>query len=436
MLNTLSVSVFQEVITPPLGYPLCAGWYPSASAIEHDLLAEGIIVQAGAAPPVVICVLDWAELSNREHDRWRQALARAAGTSPDRVSVHCVHCHDTPWLDRDAQALLDEAGYPGVIMDVDWSERVRERVAASARQARSHPAEVTEVRAGRARITGLASNRRILGSDGKSKGVRWTRCRDESLRNEPEGVIDPDLKTISFWSGAVKIAALHFYAVHPTSYDGTGMVNADFVGLARNRLAREEGVPHLYLTECAGNITAGKYNEGDEASRVLFADKLYQAMITAEAQASPVPLESVLWRTVRVRLRAKMGERDETLWERLRDPAISDRVRSRTALELAYRNLDREGRCVAVSALHLGEKLVILHLPGEAFIEYQLEAQRLRPDAQVVAPAYGDCGPGYIPLKASYAEGGYEPDDAFCSPASEVVMRGAIRTVLFPALNP
>ena len=50
-----------------------------------------------------------------------------------------------------------------------------------------------------------------------------------------------------------------------------------------------------------------------------------------------------------------------------------------------------------------------LFLPGEPFIEYQLAAQKLRPDAVVNVAAYGDDGPGYIPTAAGYLEGGYEP---------------------------
>ena len=66
--------------------------------------------------------LDWAELSNRDHLRWREALAKAVGTTPDRVAVQCTHAHNAPWPDRDAQDLLDAAGFPGIIMAGTWCE--------------------------------------------------------------------------------------------------------------------------------------------------------------------------------------------------------------------------------------------------------------------------------------------------------------------------
>ncbi len=42
-------------------------------------------------------------------------------------------------------------------------------------------------------------------------------------------------------------------------------------------------------------------------------------------------------------------------------------------------------------------------------MEYQLAAQKMRPDAIVNVAAYGDDGPGHIPTAKAYLEGGYEP---------------------------
>ena len=50
----------------------------------------------------------------------------------------------------------------------------------------------------------------------------------------------------------------------------------------------------------------------------------------------------------------------------------------------------------------------MLHLPGELFVEYQLAAQKLRPDLFVAMAAYGDYGPGYIGTEVAYPQGGYE----------------------------
>ena len=71
-------------------------------------------------------------------------------------------------------------------------------------------------------------------------------------------------------------------------------------------------------------------------------------------------------------------------------------------------------------------------MPGELFVEYQLEAQRLRPDLVVAMAAYGDYGPAYIGTRVSYDQGGYEtgPDASFVAPEVESTLMGTIATLL------
>jgi hypothetical protein len=428
----LQLAAFRADITPPIGHPLCAGWYPSATGVANPLSANGIVLLPEGELPIVLCALDWAELSNGEYDLWRERLAATAGTSPDRVAVHCTHCHDAPWPDRDAQDILDQEGYPNVIMWRPWADAALENVCSALRHATPNAELINGVRAGRAPVHQIASNRRLLGSDGKVKGVRWTRCRDAVLRAEPDGLIDSHLKTISFYKDDRKVAALHYYAVHPTSHDGTGSVTCEFVGLARDRLMAEEGVPHIYFTECAGNITTGKYNDGAGDYRELFSNRIYDAMIQAGKNAVTCPSFPVEWRVAPLLLPLRSDQKKPDLLALIRDPLAISKTRSRAALILAYQRRYEAGRPIPLSALCLGSGIIILHTPGEAFIEYQLFAQKLAPDAIVAVPSYGDCGPGYITLERSFEEGGYEPRDSFCSGDSETLMRRAIESVLHP----
>ena len=70
-------------------------------------------------------------------------------------------------------------------------------------------------------------------------------------------------------------------------------------------------------------------------------------------------------------------------------------------------------------------------LPGEAYVEYQLLAQRLRPDSFVLAAGYGECAPGYIPTDQAVAEGdGNLRDWCWVGPGAEKAMSVALTTVL------
>ena len=96
-----------------------------------------------------------------------------------------------------------------------------------------HPQTVTHLGLGRAKVDRVASNRRILGSDGNVKHVRWSFTADREARDAPEGLIDPFVQLIGFWDGEKPLALLTYYATHPQSYHGKGAVSGDTVGLAR-----------------------------------------------------------------------------------------------------------------------------------------------------------------------------------------------------------
>ncbi|MNL66600.1 hypothetical protein D3C87_1910930 [compost metagenome] len=70
-------------------------------------------------------------------------------------------------------------------------------------------------------------------------------------------------------------------------------------------------------------------------------------------------------------------------------------------------------------------------MPGEPFIEYQLEAKAYRKDLFVAVAGYGDYGPGYICNEEGYKQGGYEAGQASAAnPEIEKVLMGAIHKLL------
>ena len=77
------------------------------------------------------------------------------------------------------------------------------------------------------------------------------------------------------------------------------------------------------------------------------------------------------------------------------------------AKDIAFARRMAAGLTIDLTSLRLGQA-VILGLPGEIFVEYQLAAQKMRPDRFVCTAGYGDEGPGYIGTAIAYGEGGYE----------------------------
>src|SRR5205809_7280684 len=112
----LHLATFACDVTPPAGHPLCGGWIEPVRAVDDPLRALGVIL-LGMGEPIVLCAVDWCGLRNEAHLAWRQALAKAAHTTPERVAVHCVHPHNAPFADLQAQKLIETA--PGAPHNVD-----------------------------------------------------------------------------------------------------------------------------------------------------------------------------------------------------------------------------------------------------------------------------------------------------------------------------
>ncbi|MEZ5362991.1 MAG: hypothetical protein R2748_11790 [Bryobacterales bacterium] len=106
----LRMSTFEADITPPTGTPYLGGVL--ARSTVDPLYAKGLVFTNDSQPPVVLAALDWCELRNDSYDSWRDALAEAAGTTRERVLLHCVHQHDAPYVDETAQELLKRPACP------------------------------------------------------------------------------------------------------------------------------------------------------------------------------------------------------------------------------------------------------------------------------------------------------------------------------------
>ena len=421
----LHVATFRVDVSVPIGHPLCGGWIRPAVHVTEPLYALGLILLGNEAP-VVLCAVDYTGICNDAHVRWREAVARAAHTTPERVAVHCVHQHNAPFVDVRAERLIREQKSFASSLDLAWHDGVVQRVAAAVQKALAATQPVTHVSHAQAKVERVASNRRLIGKDGKLIGWRGSSCRDAKLRAAPEGLIDPWLRAVTLWNGDKPLAVLHYYATHPMSYYGDGLVTSDFVGLAREGRSKEHHVPHLYFTGCAGNVAAGKYNDGDRPNRFLLAHRVYDAMQRCQAEAPRRPVPGFHWRTEEVILPPRSDTTEAQLRRTVADPTKAKAVRNRAAMKLSYRLRAEAGIPIVLSSLHLGPEICLLHLPAECFVEYQLYANQQQPGRFIATAAYGDGGPWYIPIAEAFDQGGYEPSVAFTDPDSEAILKKGI----------
>ncbi len=425
----LKVGVFAVDASPPPGSPLM--YDPNKGAV-YPLSCKGIVL-VGEGRPIVLCAVDWIGIANDGQVEFRKALAEAAGTDPRRVVVHTLHQHDAPICDFTADRLLAEQGINREMFDSPFAREVIARAAAGVRAAAAKARPVTHLGLGEGEVEKVASNRRILGADGKVKHVRYTACKDPAVRDAPVGTIDPMLKMISFWAGAEPVAALTYYATHPQSYYRTGLANPDFPGMAREQRQKATGIPHIHFDGAGGNIGAGKYNDGSTPMRQVLADRVAAGMARAweTTEKASITADDLGWTTVDVALPVSPHLDEQRLGALLKDPSTPLRERLESGRALAWLRRCRSGDTIDIACLRLGQARV-LHMPGELFVEYQLAAQKLRPDLFVAMAAYGEYACGYIGTEVAYPEGGYEtgPKVSLVAPKVEGVLMDAIGRLL------
>ncbi len=427
----LRVATFDVDATPPVGYMMA--YDPVVRLDAMTLRCRGVVL-LGQAEPIVLCAVDWIGIANEAHDAFRERLAKAAGTTPDRVAVHTLHQHDAPLCDFLAERLLKEAKakYLGEL-NGDFCRQTLAKAAAAVKASLAFAKPVTHCGWGAAAVKRVASNRRIFGPDGKVRAVRYTTCADPKLRAEPEGVIDPELSMLSFWNGDTPLAVLSYYACHPQSYYRTGIPSPDFPGIAR--FIRQQSVPealHVHFNGAGGNIGAGKYNDGSRKNRMELAQRLADGMkqafdSTKKFAVQPIDLR---WSVAPVALPVAKHLDEAKLLADVAKGSVPP-VAVPAAERLAFLRRCKSGHKIDLAQLAIGD-VRVLHMPGELFVEYQLAAKQMQPKLNVAMAAYGDYGTFYIGTERAYSEGGYEtePRSSNVAPEVESVLMQGIRKLL------
>ncbi|WP_147274271.1 hypothetical protein [Bremerella cremea] len=417
----LKMAPFRFDVTPPVGHPLCGGWITPVKGVDDPLEAIGYVL-VGAGEPMVVCAVDWTGLLNEAHGQWRETIAQAAGTSPDRVAVQCVHQHDAPFVCLEGEKVVSaQAGLPHLVQ-LDFFQQCLKKASQAVGAAMQNLQPVTHIATGHAKVEKVASNRRIVNEAGELVDWRGSSSKVPRHWELPEGLIDPWMKTVAFYHGEKKLVSCHYYATHPMSHYAKGQVSSDFVGLARKRRqAEEQDCTHIYFTGCSGNVAAGKYNDGTPEARARLTERIYAAMVKSESALSPQPIQQVQWATEEVQIPPAESLQEEALLAIVADGSAANANRNRAAMKIGWLRRCEKKMPIVLSALHVNDA-TLLHLPAESFIEYQLQAQQLAPARFVVTAAYGDGGPWYIPTAEAYPQGGYEVSVAFSAPEVDSIL--------------
>jgi len=345
-------------ITPPPGslmacFPVGPERTPRRAVGAHDPLFARVLALSDGRQTAAICACDLAIIRRIDVARIREQV-----TADARVLVCATHTHSSP-----------ESGYLfGNTPDDPWVVETDRRIAAAVDAACRAMAPVT-LSAG-SRDTELSHNRRVPGG---------TDLALEYCEGETTGPVDPAL-TVLRLDGADGPRALlcHFTAHALTVGPRTFHYTADYPGaIVRALEERFPGAAALFVNGAAGNVHPRRCMRQDLSALQEMGAALGEAAINAAGNAATLG-------DLRLDVRA------ETL-------TFPNRMDS--ALQV-----DVELACLDLGPLTIG------FVPGELFVEFQLEFKRRLAPRTALLIGYANGWPGYIPTRDAYPAGGYGVD--------------------------
>ncbi|NND98388.1 MAG: hypothetical protein HKN47_13790, partial [Pirellulaceae bacterium] len=176
---TVRLATFDIDVTPPIGFMMA---YDRVRRVDElGLRCRGIVL-IGSEQPMVVCAVDWIGIGNEAHDAFRDTIARAAGTTRERVAVQTLHQHDAPRCDFTTERLLNEIGASDLgPHEGSFAREVLKRLSDVVKESLPTAQTVTHAAVGEAEVKQVASNRRIQDESGKVVQTRYTTCRDPHI---------------------------------------------------------------------------------------------------------------------------------------------------------------------------------------------------------------------------------------------------------------
>lgn len=409
------VASFRADATPAMGEPNIP--VQPVTSVMDPLYVKGIVLDDGQRR-YVIAAIDWCGVGGSLDLNLRTRMAQAAGTEVKYVALQSIHQHTAPYADGDGYDYMAHRNLPPLRLSDVYVATLGSNIEDAIRAAASRLQPFDTIGTSAVKVDRVASMRRIW-KNGKALTRYSSTAKTPELAAEPEGGIDPYLRTITFAQGNKPIVRLHYYATHPQTFCCDGRVTADFPGMARDRIEKEEGLDHVYFTGAAGDVTVGKYNTGKDEERLALAGRLFDAMKAATAATKYERAGKIEWRY------------EELFLPKLQDAAPIDtsqphQIISRTASVLAF---TARTRPLPASLLRIGN-VVIVHLPGEPMLEFQKFALANSRGRFLAFAGYGDISPGYLCTDEAFRQGGYEPSASRGAQGTEARVKELLRKLL------
>lgn len=399
--GVLRAGVARVDITP--SQPVQMAGYASRTNLSrgvHDPLCARVLAFEQDGRRLVLVSLDNLGFYNGTAEPLRQRVIAACRLQPPELLLCAIHTHSAPTLTLDPKK-----GHPNNVAYTQWlSEKLVEAV-------RTALAQLAPMRLGvgsGASPVGVNRRETVLDQDGRPKIV---------LGRNPAGPTDPEVQVLKLTraEGGELAGLLFGYATHSTSLGPRNdLIGGDVHGLAEQFLERHlgGGVVAAGFAGASGNI--------DPWFRVLPGYNTTNGWLP-----EPVLLGTLL------------GEETAHVVKRIQKPVANGPIRSAIQTLALPRKPAAAGEAQAVESpvsfvLTVGcvGEVAFVGLGGEVFNELGRAIKTNSPFPHTFVFTHCNGAAGYVPTRASYAEGGYEvQSSAFAPGAGEQLVDEARRAL-------
>ena len=379
-------------ITPTEAVPLNEShWCGLSQGVLSPLFVRAVAFHGTEGAAIVISC-DVIALEAELVTEIRAAVAQRTGVSEGSILIAATQNHSSPKIIPAEEG--DQTGFDSPAL-IGWHCTLKNEIIEAGTEAFSR---LTSVHIGYAtgRVPGVAGNRRPLRANGTAV-MTW-------YRPDPDEIAEPGVEDDTIRIVLVNDAAsddtrgvLMNFACHPNVLWTTERISSDFPGRACQVLeeALNPCVP-VYFTGACGNIDPFKYMRVPK-----------NAYVAPDAFEPGAPVDLCIDESDR--FGNLLSDEVLKVTRQMTSTQLDGNVRSAT---VHITGELREGVHfpdeVEIQAISVGEQLAFVGVPGEPFLEIELDIRSRSPFEFTFVCGQANGFSGYMPTRIAYGQGGYE----------------------------
>ncbi len=403
ILMSFNISASKIDITPRESLPM-AGYIMRSEyskGVLHNIYARGVLIEGEDG--ILLLSLELIRIDDELYNDIVELISRKYGLKPEIIHVIATHTHSGPEISLDTWSTL----------------RLNDNIVDKIREYRKYLLE---------RINQLVSN--ILSVPGKASLYIGKSIIENvaSNRIDPRGPVDNEAIVILSQNKLQRKFIAVNYACHPTVLPVSNTyISGDLAGVTSMILEEKLGCPALYLNGAAGNISTRHTRKGQNIDALVeLASKIaYSVSETIDhGKLENIPDPWIVNQYIDITVRLKNVEKilgrllsiEEDITKKLEILKISGgshgEIRRLESVLEGIKSLLHKYRAFKSRTLSfrirycvIGGKVLAIFFPGEAFIEYQLEAKKHSVYDYLVFIGYADGYIGYIPYSIEAYQG-------------------------------